>query len=272
MIKVKLTNGFGNNLFQFIAAKQLATFHNTDLQVVCSNTYYGIEELKNLGLEFEIGTQEQSDIICDDNNYTSLFTSTYSGKNILLTGYFEDYNYYMDNIDLIKEWFGTIDSVRDCLTIHLRAGDRLLVPEISLAPKVENWLRAIEKFTFDKLYIVTDMPEWKKIDIEYLSSLKFHNHPNTDKLDMNISVNHFNSLVDGFSKFKPIHIHQDISDDFNFIRSSKNILFEHGTLSWWAAATSNAEKVGVYGPWRSWKGDSNKNLSKIPLKGWFGWE
>ena len=63
MIKVKLTNGFGNNLFQFIAAKQLATFHNTDLQVVCSNTYYGIEELKNLGFEFEIGTQEQSDII-----------------------------------------------------------------------------------------------------------------------------------------------------------------------------------------------------------------
>ena len=48
MIKVRLTNGFGNNLFQFIAAKQLATFHNTNVQVICSNDYYGIEELRKL--------------------------------------------------------------------------------------------------------------------------------------------------------------------------------------------------------------------------------
>ncbi len=272
MIKVRLTNGFGNNLFQFIAAKQLATFHNTNVQVICSNDYYGLEELRKLGFDFEIGSPHDQDMVCSDDIYASLFDKKYSNTNIMLIGYYEDYNYYMDNRDMIKEWFGNIEKTRDCLTIHLRAGDRLFYPELSMAPKVENWLKAIEKFTFDKLYIVTDMPEWKKIDAEYLSSLSFHYNPSKDNLDMSVPVNHFNSLVEGFSQFNPIPIHQDISGDFNFIRSSKNILFEHGTLSWWAAFTSEAQKVGVYGPWRPWKGNGNKNLSNLPLDNWFKWD
>ena len=60
--------------------------------------------------------------------------------------------------------------------------------------------------------------------------------------------------------------------DFNFIRTFDNILFEHGTLGWWAAFLSDASKVGVYGPWRAWKGKSNKNLSQVSLEGWFQWK
>jgi hypothetical protein len=48
-------------------------------------------------------------------------------------------------------------------------------------------------------------------------------------------------------------------------------MFEHGTLSWWAAFLSDASRVGVYGPWRPWKGASNKNLSNVPLDTWFKW-
>ena len=63
-----------------------------------------------------------------------------------------------------------------------------------------------------------------------------------------------------------------MAEDFTFIRGFKNILFQHGTLSWWAAILSEADKVGVYGPWRPWKGDSNKNLSNVNIEGWFKWE
>ena len=86
------------------------------------------------------------------------------------------------------------------------------------------------------------------------------------------SVDYFNSFVEKFSKFDPIYEKRDVHEDFNFIRSFNNILFEHGTLSWWAAFLSDARKVGVYGPWRSWKGKSNKNLSNVQLDNWFKWE
>jgi len=78
--------------------------------------------------------------------------------------------------------------------------------------------------------------------------------------------------VDGFSKHCPVVTHRSIVEDFNFIRSFDKILFQHGTMGWWAAYLSDAAEVGVYGPWRPWKGVSNKNLSKIPLPGWFQWE
>ena len=78
--------------------------------------------------------------------------------------------------------------------------------------------------------------------------------------------------MDGFAKYNPSVVQRSIVEDFNFIRNSNNILFEHGTLSWWAAVLSDAKKVGVYGPWRPWKGQKNKNLSNIPLENWFKWE
>jgi hypothetical protein len=49
-------------------------------------------------------------------------------------------------------------------------------------------------------------------------------------------------------------------------------LFQHSTLAWWAAVIGGTKQVGVYGPWRSYKNERNKNLSHIPLPGWFQWE
>ena len=103
--------------------------------------------------------------------------------------------------------------------------------------------------------------------------MKFHvNTPQSERVPIEESVRYFNELVEGLAAYSPQITQRSVGEDFEFIRSFKNILFEHGTLSWWAAVLSNAEKVGVYGPWRSWKGSQNKNLSKIPLNNWFRWE
>ena len=74
------------------------------------------------------------------------------------------------------------------------------------------------------------------------------------------------------SDYKPVVKNRSVLEDFNFIRTFDNILFQHGTMSWWSAFLSDASKIGVYGPWRPWKGKSNKNLSKVNLDTWFTWE
>ena len=117
------------------------------------------------------------------------------------------------------------------------------------------------------------MPVWQHISVEDIQSMKFHvSVPSQERVNSQLSVDYFNSFVDGLNSYNPIVEKRTISEDFNFIRSFKNILFQHGTLGWWAAALSDAEKVGVYGPWRPWKGATNKNLSQIPLNNWFKWK
>ena len=74
------------------------------------------------------------------------------------------------------------------------------------------------------------------------------------------------------SEYNPVVVHRNVLDDFNFMRQFDKILFQHGTMSWWAAFLSNASQVGVYGPWRPWKGTSNKNLSDVKIDGWFKWQ
>ena len=103
--------------------------------------------------------------------------------------------------------------------------------------------------------------------------MNFHvDVPHADRVSLQKSIDYFNSFVDGLDKFSPIVEKRSISEDFNFIRSFNNILFEHGTLGWWASVLSDAQKIGVYGPWRPWKGVSNKNLSNINIEGWFKWK
>ena len=191
----------------------------------------------------------------------------------MLSGYFEDYRYYLPNRKLIIKWFPKVDKTKKRLAVHLRTGDRLFYKNgFSFKPNASSYKKAIDKFDFDEMYIVTDFPVWKRITEEELSKFKFHLPVSkADCVPLKDSVEYFNSLFDMFEQYNPKHKNGDVLSDFQFIRSCDNILFEHGTLSWWAAFLSDAEKVGVYGPWRAWKGSSNKNLSNIALEGWFKW-
>ncbi len=274
MVYVRLTNGFGNNLFQYIAGRLLATYHEQEvIAIPPSHDYYGISEFKKIGIDLK--TIEVPD--CEkvtEVNYTHFFNPAYKDTNLLVNGYFENYKYFKNNIDLIKTWFPEIDNKNENdLILHFRAGDRLFYAnEYDSKPKAQNYIDAIRKFDFDKLYIVTDMPEWETINTEKLEQMKFHvDVPMDKRISSEQSVDYFNSIVDGLSQFQPIHSKNSVAEDFSFIRCFNNILFQHGTLCWWAAALSDAKKVGVYGPWRPWKGTSNKNLSDINLEGWFKW-
>ena len=274
MVYVQLTNGFGNNLFQYNAARLLATFHGKEvIAIPPSDDYYGIDEFKKIGIELKSATLPDCERV-NEANFTHFFNGRYEKNNLLVTGYFENYKFFKNNINLIKTWYPEARRHNtDDLILHLRAGDRLFYAnEHDSKPQAENYINAINQFDFDKLYIVTDMPEWKQITVDDLNNMKFHvNVPVEARVTAQQSVDYFNSIVKGLSQFNPIHSKNSVAEDFSLIRGFNNILFQHGTLAWWAAVLSDATKVGVYGPWRPWKGSSNKNLSDINLEGWFKW-
>ncbi len=274
-VTVQLTNGFGNNIFQYVAARQLSEFLGSELFVLpFTSDYYAIPDLAGIGICCTQNTNVTDPIHIGDHNYSHAFSDSLKGQDVLLTGYFENYKYYFKNLDKIKSWFPKVDNRdNDDLVLHMRTGDRLFMKnEFYTKPRIKDYLRAIENFHFTNLYIVTDMPSWSTVTKGELSAMKFHHDvPPSERVPVDDSVVYINEIIQGLEKYKPTIHKGSIVEDFNFIRSFKNILFEHGTLSWWASLLSDAEKVGVYGPWRPWKGPKNKNLSNIPMENWFKW-
>lgn len=276
MIYVQLTNGFGNNLFQYNAAIILANFLKTSVVAIPPfKNYYGITPLKKMGVKFGQPSFTNAIRVNGDREYIKTFNKSTPAKDVILSGYFEDYRYFMPSRNKLRSIFPDFTKRKNNdLVIHLRTGDRLFMKnEFYTKPKAKDYLKAIDNFKFDKLHIVTDMPFWRKLNVKTLTDISFHSSvPREQCVPIEESVNYFNSLYEAFERYHPIVKNRSVDEDFNFIRTFNNILFEHGTMSWWAAFLSDAERVGVYGPWRPWKGISNKNLSDVPLDNWFKWK
>jgi hypothetical protein len=127
--------------------------------------------------------------------------------------------------------------------------------------------------SLERLHIVSDLPEWRTYTGEELQQLSFHRDiPASEAVPISESVAYLNEMVEGLSRCQPQFRSTSPAEDFDYLRTFDQVLFEHGTLSWWAAVLSGASKVGVYGPWRPWRGASNRNLSQVPLDGWFQWD
>ena len=84
MIFVQLTNGFGNNLFQYNAARVLAEFHKKEVVAIPpSSDYYGIEPLMTLGVAFNDNSATWECEKC----LTILITLIFSTQSILTQTY-----------------------------------------------------------------------------------------------------------------------------------------------------------------------------------------
>ena len=279
MVIVKLTNGFGNNLFQYIAGRLLAEFHNQKFYCEpLEDNYYAIQDLKNLNIPiYKRSIRDKlitkfSSIYISDNNYWNYFEEKYQKKHFIIKGYFEDNNIFMKHINKIRNWFPLQKKTNiNDLVLHFRGGDRLFYKnEFAYKPSPESFISAINKFEFDKLYIVTDMPFWNYITAKELEKQIFHVKVKKQlSIPIESSVNYFNSIVNALEKFDPILYKKNISDEFNFIRSFDKILFQHSTTAWWAARLSNASKVGVSRGWRNWKLNNKTNL--LENENWFQW-
>jgi len=278
-VVVQLTNGFGNNVFQLVAARLLAEKHGRKVQAVLPwADYYGLDELSSVwvgGVEVTTGPASNQVVFVNDSNYAAAMKQdSMPDCNIVVMGHFEDYRYFVENRELIKSWFEPVGKTNDRdLVFHFRTGDRLFMKDgFEYKPSSNNIRKTIETFDFDRLHIVSDLPELRRYTPEELGSLKFHNDVDSSKsVGHEAAAKYLNSVVDVLLQFEPVFETANISEDFDKMRSFNNIMFEHGTMAWWAAFLSDANSVGVVMDWRPSKGASNKNLSKVPIEGWFEW-
>lgn len=270
-VKVNYTRGAGNNIFQYVFGRLLAEYHGMNLS---ADT---IDVLQNPATIYPLSENlETITITTNDENNLHRFFDQRTPCNFIIDTYAEDFTIYKPNIAKIRSWFDEIPTTNtEDLVFHLRLGDRLVLantyhPSMLVAP--EEFCEAIEMFSFKKLHIVTDMPVWRKITPSEVNKMRFHcKVPQKKRIDPNTSADYFNALYNKLSTFNPIvRIGQSVKEDFDFFRSFSKILFQHGTLVWWAAALSNAKQVGVFGPWRPVK-NSNKNLGQADFPGWFQW-
>lgn len=288
IIKVTFTNGFGNNLFQYIYARLLSSKHNGRVSVnVRKFASYSVGVFKKLGIDIvNIKFPNLKTIrVRDRDASVKFYGDEFDNCNFNLKGYFEDYKLYIDDREEIKSWFLPVKKYnnRD-LVFHLRTGDRLFY-HVTHNPKFKidasQYVNAIKQFDFDRLHIVTDIHDWGLLSEEKLSKMKFHRGGMGGSEiigtaiginNIQIAVDYFNSIYEALNIFNPIvRCGREISDDFNYIRSFDKILFQHGTMAWWASFLSEASKVGVYKLWRPSKGKTNKNLGQTNLEGWFHW-
>ncbi len=281
-IKIKFSNGFGNNLFQYCFGRLLAEYHDLN---------YSHPSIPELGIKKEeykfnknlrtIKFKAKSNLEAKkyDKNHLKWFSKGYENCNFDFHSfmfYFEDYNIYKLYLEEIRSFFPKIKkrNIKD-LVLHFRLENRIVQEtHYKNIIKPEIYKKVILKnFNFNKLYIVTDSDRWDYVDERYIKKLhKKYDKRLTPFVSIKKSIKYMNNLVSTFEELKPEIVHHDnIMDDFNFIRSFDKIMFKNSTFSWWASVLSSASKVGVFGPWKPNKDKRNKNLGKADFPGWFSW-
>ena len=290
VIRVDFTVGFGNNLFQFVYAKLLAEKIGAKIYILSPITdYFGIDCLDLLVADdtYENVSVYFSSKIFENGLPLKQVTTEQQAKtelenpskcNYLLNGYFEDYTLYETHLEKIRSWFIRPDVIdKENAVLHLRLGDRLFIPTTYQQESLltfDKYKRGLDQMDFDKLYIVSDLPEWRQFKYDELLQYRYHVKVQENTLEMSAkAANYVNELVEKFSNsYKISFCNGNLSSDFYKIMSYDKIIFGYSTFAWWAAALSGASKVGVFEPWRPWKKENNKNLGKTSYPGWFGWK
>ncbi len=273
VLKIHFSNGAGNNIFQYVFARlmakaQKAAFTHPALPVL------GVDSIplpfnKSLPVSKIQGSSKRP------IDYHSLLRPRDYLTNYDLKIYPEDFTLYNNRIHEIMSWFPAmpVTNSRD-LVFHLRLGDRLIMKSTY---KDENFVpfsefnEGLSNFgEFDRLHIVTDMPVWQQLTAEDIRKMKFHRTVKPkDQIVPERAADYFNELYAGFMNYHPIvRAGNSVQDDFNYMRSFEKIMFQHGTLAWWAAALSGSQDVAVYGRWR---GGKNINLGWTDFPGWRQW-
>lgn len=285
-LKIKFSNGFGNNIFQYVFGRLLSEHHGLDYDHDAIHELEIKEERHPFNKKLKmVKFKEKNNRAAKrfDENHQKWFTQDYEGHNFdfyRYMFYYEDYTLYAPHLEKIRGWFPKVEktNTKD-MVLHFRLQNRLIWETHKknfINPEVYRETIS-SNFDFDNLYIVTDAEKWDYVtnddikDLHEKMARKYRSNP-TKTIPIQESVDLMNNLVDKFKDFKPILRHsKKFIDDFNFMRSFDQIMFKNSTFAWWAAVLSDASKVGVYQPWKPNKGKRNKNLGCADFPGWFGW-
>jgi len=132
-VKIKFSNGFGNNLFQYCFGRLLAEYHGLNYSHG-SIPELGIKEEKheyNKNLK-TIKFKAKSNLEAKkyDRNHIQWFSDNYRNYNFNFYDfmfYFEDYTLYKPYLEKIKSWFPFVEKTNtEDLVLHFRLKNRLV--------------------------------------------------------------------------------------------------------------------------------------------------
>lgn len=220
MVKVFFDGQAGNNLFQYFLGRCISKEKDYKMSFDYINKQNN--SVKNLDGYFFFNGLKLPSVIDGESmlNNTITFEShifdwdkslSHNG-GITLRGYFQNYGFYKNYKNFIKEEIFKYNNIlnqtqeEDSITLHLRLRDYPWITPLIFYKSV------LDTYNYKKIYIVTDEP----------------NHNFVKQLKTN-----YDSEV----------ISKSPKDDFNFLCNSKNLILSQSTFAWWAGFLSGAKNI-----------------------------
>jgi hypothetical protein len=255
-ISVNTMGGLGNVLFQVSAAYSISIRDNMNLIVDSTNHYgahYGISKyidniLRNVSFsEYTLSYPVHGEPGFHYNKIP-IFTS-----DTKLNGYFQSEKYFIDYKNLIlnlfsptkeitlklMEKYGKILEENNTISIHIRRGDYLGIPDYHPVLDIEYYKKSTEFFDSSDTYLIfSDDIEWCKLNFDFLKNKIF---------------------VDDLEDFEELHL----------MSMCNNNIIANSTFSWWGAWLNKNENKKVICP-SIWFGPSLSyhNTSDIYCDKW----
>lgn len=209
MVHVNFMGQLSNNIIQYCFGRILATEMN--YRLYSSSLPYFTNCINITGND--VGNL--INITNDNFNYNTINILHLKNKHgILLNGFFQRSEYYIDYKDQIKEWLYLPESknnfniTSEDIVLHLRRTDYFSEKSVLHMNYYKNILDDIR---FNRVFVCGD-----SFDADVKEQL---------------------------NKYNPIYFHESQIEDFKFIKSFNRIIMANSTYSWLASFLSDAQEI-----------------------------
>jgi hypothetical protein len=248
--------GLCNTLFKLSAA--ISTALDNKVEYLFSNEFVRIGYDPDYN-EFKNNIYRNINFIDTiPNNYVNYYEKNFSyndigyvkGTNLLLNGYYQSEKYFINNKDYIINLFkpteeiknfiiNKITDIQNSISIHVRRGDYLNLPDYHPQQPIEYYHNAVNFFGLDKNYIIF-----------------------SDDIDGAMG------MLDFIPNKKAVSLGKDYLDLYAISLCEHNIIC-NSTFGWWGAYLNENKNKKIIAP-NLWFGPSasHLNASDIIPKNW----
>jgi len=237
--------GLCNTLFKLSAA--ISTALDNKVEYLFSNEFVRVgydpdySEFKNniyRNINF-IDTLPDNYVNYSEKNFSYNNIEYVKGTNLLLNGYYQSEKYFINNKDFILNLFkptdeiknniiNKVDGIQNSISIHVRRGDYLNLPDYHPQQPIEYYKNAVNFFGLEKNYVI-----------------------------FSDDINGAMELLDFIPNKKAVSLGEDYLDLYAMSLCEHNIIC-NSTFGWWGAYLNENVNKKVIGP-KIWFGPNLKN-------------
>lgn len=211
-VTVDYIGRFGNNVFQYVAARLFAEENGLSLRTPAN---FGAVLPVRESAEPNAGELPGKALRLGDSD--ELFARSFPSGNYHLSGFFQRSDWYWERRKRVLEILDVPvpkEEDPDALGVHLRLGD-YRHHKIAIHP---SWYVGLLKATrFSKLVVVTDQKDGK-----YLKHFKC---------------------------WKPEVVSESVASDWKRLLGFRRLIISNSTFAWWAAFCGKSESVVTFARW-----------------------